>query len=61
MVVYGDLNGDSAVDVLDVAIAEKVASKTLGLDGDFLLAADYDSSGDVSVTDYQQIVNSALK
>lgn len=61
LVVYGDLNGDRTVDALDVAIAEKVASKKLNLDGDFLLAADFDNSGDVSVTDYQQVVNSALK
>lgn len=61
LVVYGDLNGDSAVDVIDVAMAEKGSSKVITVEGDFLLAADFDYSGEVNVSDYQQTVNLALK
>lgn len=60
IVVYGDVNGDGVVDVLDVSCIEKVSNNADTLDGDYKLAADIDSSNAVDVTDYQAAVNKAL-
>ncbi len=61
LIVMGDLDGDGVVDVLDAALAEKAANGNTYLYEDYMLAADFDSSDDVEVQDYQQILNIALR
>ena len=61
VVVYGDVNGDSVVDVLDASHTEKAVSGNFVLESYYLMAADFNSDGAVEATDYQQIVNVCLR
>lgn len=61
LIVYGDLNGDSVVDVLDIRLAEQTVNGSLTLGENFMLACDFDNCGTVEVSDYQQVVNIALR
>ncbi len=61
LVLYGDLNGDSAVDVLDGAIAQSSHSGKVYLENEFLMAGDIDNTGSIEASDYQQIVNLVLR
>ncbi len=60
MVVYGDVNGDSTCDALDCARIILHNYDVRELEGVYLSAADYDSSGKVDDIDYQAAVNRAL-
>ena len=60
LIVEGDINGDSIVDVLDVADIEKTVNGNYNLYDEYYLAADLDCDEGLSVTDYQQVVNRAL-
>ena len=60
LAVRGDLDGDSYVDALDVALGESAANEHIYLFDDFVTAADFDFSGGVEDVDYQCIVNAAL-
>lgn len=60
IVVQGDTNGDSVVDVLDVADVEKTVNGNYELYDEFYHAADLDCDEGISMTDYQQVVNRAL-
>ncbi len=62
IVVYGDINGDGIVDVLDVSKIEKEANgnSTGFTEKHFEMAADTDDSGSIDVADYQSAVNKAL-
>ena len=61
LIVYGDLNGDSATDVIDASIAEKAVSEKNTLEEIYILASDFDSSGVITISDYQQVINLVLR
>ncbi len=57
LIVHGDVNGDSAVDVLDAVDVQRASTNHIELTDDYLLAADTDFDGEISVYDYAQVVN----
>ena len=61
LVVYGDINGDSTCNVLDCFEAEKAANGHKELTDVYSLAADTDQNGVIDITDYQDIVNRAMR
>ena len=61
VVVYGDVNGDSAVDVIDLAMIQSASTQKTELEGNYLLAADFGNKGLVDTTDYQQAINIAMR
>lgn len=61
LVLFGDLNGDSAIDVLDAFLAQRAQTEKVILEEAFNMAADVDNSGMVDVNDYQQIINLVLR
>lgn len=66
VVVTSDLNGDGVIDVLDVAISERIGSGHFSFDdtndpaGAYRLAADANGDGDMDVKDLSVVVNTAL-
>lgn len=60
LIVQGDINGDSAVDVLDAAYVELVTSGHKQLTDAYFLAADTNSDEEITVEDYSQVVNLVL-
>lgn len=62
IVVYGDINGDGVVDVLDVSRIEKESNGNSEEFSEyaFQAAADIDASGSIDAVDYQAVVNIAL-
>lgn len=60
LIVQGDVNGDSAVDVLDCFAVSLNANNQKNLEGHYKTAADLDCNGEIDVVDYQQVVNLAL-
>jgi len=60
LIVEGDVNGDSAVDVLDAAYVELVTSGHKQLTDVYFLAADTNLDQEITVEDYAQVVNLVL-
>ncbi len=60
LIVQGDVNGDSAVDVLDAAYVELVTSGHKELTDAYFLAADINMDEEITVEDYAQVVNLVL-
>ncbi len=60
VIVQGDINGDSAVDVLDTSVVEQTLNGHKELTDKYFLAADTNRDDELTVTDYQQVVNYAL-
>ena len=60
LVVRGDVDGDGAVDVLDAFATQKASTQQTALYDANLLAADFDTSGEVEAIDYQCVINTAL-
>lgn len=60
IVVFGDVNGDGIIDVLDASEIEKASNNNSALEGHYEAAADINSSGQIDVLDYQAAVNKAL-
>ncbi len=60
LVLYGDITGDSVIDVLDTAMVATAANGQCELSGCAAYAADLDKDGDISVYDYQEIVNKSI-
>ena len=60
LIVEGDINGDSAVDVLDAAYVALVANRHQQLTDAYFLAADTNSDEEITVEDYSQVVNLVL-
>lgn len=57
LIVEGDINGDSAVDVLDASQVAMVSAGLKDIDGVYKLAADSNLDDVVDVVDYQAVVN----
>ena len=60
MIVQGDINGDSAVDVLDAHEVSLVANGQDNLSDEYFLAGDVNTDEVIDITDYQSVVNTAL-
>ncbi len=60
LIVQGDVNGDSAVDVLDLSEMEKALNGHRQLEGYYGLAADINRNDELTMEDYTQVVNLAL-
>ena len=60
LIVQGDVNGDSVVDVLDAVEVQRASTNHTELTDNYLLAADTNYDGQVDVIDYAQVVNFAL-
>ncbi len=60
LVVYGDINDDSYVDVLDAFDVERTANGYRELIEYEFLAADIDKDGIITMEDYQSVVNIGL-
>ncbi len=60
IVVYGDVNGDGVVDVLDSAQIASASSNKTTLDGIYNTAADINGDGVIDVLDYSAAVNKAV-
>ncbi len=60
LIVQGDINGDSAVDVLDAAYVALVTNGHQQLTDAYFLAADTNSDEELTVEDYVQVVNLVL-
>ncbi len=59
VVIYGDVNGDGAVDAFDAFAVDKSISNLDALDGVYAKAADADASGEITVADLTPIMNAA--
>ena len=60
VIVEGDTNGDSVVDVLDVSAVEKATNSHKELSGNYRLAGDSNRDDIIDVVDYQAVVNRAM-
>lgn len=60
LIVQGDINGDSAVDVLDAYSVSLTVNEHKDLTGNEFLAADINQDEELTIVDYQQVVNFAL-
>lgn len=60
LIVEGDIDGDSAVDVLDAFQVSLVINGHTELTDEYFLAADTNSDGELTVEDYAQVVNLVL-
>lgn len=60
MVVDGDINGDSVVDVLDSSQMALASSGKKTLEGAYALAGDSNSDDIIDISDYQDVVNKAV-
>ena len=61
LIVEGDINGDSVVDVIDASATEQVVNGHKELSGDYFLAGDSNRDEVIDIADYQQVVNFALQ
>ncbi len=61
IVVCGDANGDSVVDILDVFLARNAQNNKDLLTEHYLLAVDFDNNGIVENNDYKQVSAIAFK
>lgn len=60
LIINGDINGDSVIDVLDVSYIEKTMNNNFELDNHSAAAADVNGDSQITVTDYQQALNTVL-
>ena len=61
LIVEGDINGDSAVDVIDASIVALTANGLSTFEEDcYFLAADTNADEEITVEDYAQVVNLVL-
>ena len=61
LVVTGDVNGDSVCDVIDAVQTNRAINEQSELSGCYSLAADTNGDNEITVEDYSDIVNLALK
>ncbi len=60
LIINGDINGDSVIDVLDVSYIEKTMNNNYELDDHSAVAADVNGDSQITVADYQQALNTVL-
>ncbi len=60
LIVNGDTNGDSVCDALDAAQVALVSNGHKTIDGAYKMAADNNRDDEISIEDYQAIVNKAI-
>ncbi len=60
LIINGDINGDSVIDVLDVSYIEKTMNNNYELDKNSTVAADVNGDSQITVADYQQALNTIL-
>lgn len=60
VVIYGDVNGDGAVDAFDAFSVDKSVNNLATLSGVYAKAADADDSGEITVADLTPIMNAAV-
>ncbi len=60
IVVYGDVNGDGAIDVLDGSVLSSVSNNKSTLDGMYSIAGDVNGDGAIDAMDYSIVVNKSL-
>ena len=60
LIVEGDTNGDSVVDALDAAQVALVSNGQKTIDGAYKMAADNNLDDEISIEDYQAIVNKVV-
>ncbi len=60
LIVQGDVNGDSVCDVIDAFEVQRASTAHTEITDNYLLAADTDFDGEISVYDYAQVVNMAV-
>lgn len=60
VVVYGDVNGDGAVDAFDAFAVDKNVNSLAALDGVYAKAADADASGAITVADLTPIMSASV-
>ena len=59
VVIFGDVNGDGAIDGFDALETDLAINGLTSLEGAYALAADVDGNGSVNVTDYNTICDAA--
>ena len=60
VMVYGDVNGDGAIDAFDAALINMNVSSAATLKGDFATAGDTNADGDINATDYSAVAAYAI-
>ena len=60
LIVEGDVNGDSVVDVLDIHTVSLVANGLATLKNEYFIAGDTNLNEEITVEDYSTVVNLAL-
>ena len=60
LIINGDINGDSVIDVLDVSYIEKSMNNNCELNVHSTVAADVNGDNQITVADYQQALNTVL-
>ena len=60
LIVEGDVNGDGVCDVLDCMLVELTNSGNTTLNDAFLVAGDFDGDSNITINDFQQVVNKSI-
>jgi hypothetical protein len=60
VIIYGDLNGDSSIDITDLSSAKNHMLRKSFLQGDYLVAADVFKQGDLTISGLLAIKKSLL-
>ena len=60
LIINGDINGDSVIDVLDVSYIEKTMNGNCELNVHSTVAADVNGDNQITVADYQKALNTVL-
>ena len=60
VMVYGDVNGDGAIDAFDAALINMNVSSAATLTGDFATAGDTTADGAINASDYAAVAAYAI-
>ncbi|MBR2875664.1 MAG: leucine-rich repeat protein, partial [Clostridia bacterium] len=60
LIIPGDINGDSIIDVIDLANIELTMNSQKELTGEYFLAADTNMDNEITIEDYSSAVNLAV-
>ncbi len=56
VIIFGDVNGDGAIDAFDIFTVDKAINSLTALSGSYALAADVDEDGATDIDDYDAIM-----